>query len=210
MEKKFPPDPETATVGADERRELMALITRAQTGSRDAYRQLLTRYRPLLESSLSRFVTADTTLQEKEDLREEAERVFLNALISFDVEQDAVDFGLYAKICLRNGLISEWRSMTARRRINVIPLTQDTLIEPNESEDPSAHLMEEERFFGLYRLIRDSLSDMENQVWWLYVTGVEVKEIARRLGRSEKSVHNAIYRIRTKLRRVVSERLEDI
>lgn len=210
MKENLPPVSDMTTDLPNEHQKLMALICQAQAGSRDAYHQMLTRYRPLLESSLARFMTADMTMQEREDLREEAERVFLNALTSFDTEQDAVDFGLYAKICLRNGLISEWRSMTARRRINVVSLSQDTLPEPVETEDPSAHLMEEERFFGLYRVVRAHLSEMENQVWWLYVTGVEVKEIATRLGRSEKSVHNAIYRIRSKLRRVVSEHLDEI
>ncbi len=203
MKEQSPSIPENTIAASSDRAELTALICRAQEGSGEAYALMLTRYRPLLESSVSRFVTADMSLQDKEDLREEAERVFLNALSTYDTEQDAVDFGLYAKICLRNGLISEWRSLTARHRLNVVPLTPETLAQ-EQPEDPADHVMEEERFRGLYRVIRDNLSELENRVWWMYVTGIEVGEIARRLDKSEKSVHNAIYRIRRKLRRVVS------
>ena len=76
---------------------LRDLLLQAQAGSREAYLALHSKYRPLLESSVARFGTSEMTLQEKADMREEAERVFLGAITSYDTEQDAVDFGLYAK-----------------------------------------------------------------------------------------------------------------
>ena len=182
---------------------VIELIRQAQAGSREAYLQLLGRYRPLLEASVARFVDVDMSMQDREDLREEAERVFLNALFSYDTEQEGVDFGLYAKICLRNGLISEWRSQTARRRVTLALRPEETRVD--DSVDPAEVMEEEERFRALYFRIRDHLSELENRVWWMFVSGVEVKEIARRLQRDERSVHNAIYRIRQKLRRLLSD-----
>ena len=175
---------------------LRELILQAQAGSRESYLALCARYRPLLEASVSRFGTTEMTLQERADMREEAERVFLSAISSFDVEQDAVDFGLYAKICLRNGLISEWRHLSARRRVTTLQLTE----EEAEGEDPAARLVEDERFRQLCHIVRGHLSDFENRVWWQYVTGVSVADIAIELGRDERSIHNAVYRIRKKLR----------
>lgn len=176
---------------------LRELLVQAQSGSREAYLALCARYRPLLETSVARFGTAELTLQERADMKEEAERVFLGAITTFDVDQDAVDFGLYAKICLRNGLVSEWRRLNARRRVTPLPLSAEDVI---EGDDPGARMVEEERFRQLCRTVRGHLSDFENRVWWQYVTGVPVSEIARGLGRDERSVHNAIYRIRRKLR----------
>ena len=176
---------------------LRALLLQAQAGSRDAYLALCNKYRPLLESSVARFGASEMTLQEKADMREEAERVFLGAIISYDTEQDAVDFGLYAKICLRNGLISEWRHIHARRRMAPVSLVEEVV---PEGYDPSADMVEEERFRQLCRTVRGHLSELENRVWWQYVMGVPVADIARDLGRDERSVHNAIYRIRRKLR----------
>ncbi len=176
---------------------LRDLIRRAREGSGEAYATLRARYRPLLEAAVARFGGADLTRQEHADLADEAERVFLSALSSYDLDQVGVDFGLYAKICLRNGLVSEWRRMDVRRREVSLPLPQNGL---NEEDDPARHFEEEERFRHLVGTVRGSLSDFENRVWWRFVTGEPAAEIARHLGCDERSVHNAIYRIRRKLR----------
>jgi RNA polymerase sigma factor (sigma-70 family) len=183
---------------------LRELILQARAGSREAYLALCAKYRPLLESSVARFGPSEMTMQERADMREEAERVFLCAISSFDTEQTAVDFGLYAKICLRNGLVSEWRHLNYLRRMNALPL--DESIESigeaamTGEENPAVRMVEDENFRQLCHTVRGHLSEFENRVWWQYVTGVSVSDIARGLGRDERSVHNAIYRIRKKLR----------
>ncbi len=177
-----------------------ALVLQAQAGSRDAYLALQAKYRPLLLASLARFGDEELSRQEREDLREEAERVFLGAVSTYDTEQEAVDFGLYAKICLRNGLISEWRHMEARRRHEMLPLPEEALSGGHERTDPASLLVEEERFRQLCAAVRGYLSPFENRVWWQYVTGISVPDIANALNCEERSVHNAIYRIRRKLR----------
>ncbi len=175
------------------------LVLQAQAGSREAHLALTAKYRPLLESSVARFGASELTDQEKRDLREEAERVFLGAISSYDTEQDAVDFGLYAKICLRNGLVSEWRHLQTLRRVVSLPMEEE-LSADLTIPDPAREMEEEERFSQLCRTVREQLSDFENKVWWQYVTGISVADIAEGLGRDERSVHNAIYRIRRKLR----------
>ena len=196
--KKDHPQPELHTShGSDP--SVRALVLSAQAGSREAYLALAAKYRPLLESSVARFGLSEMSDQERRDLREEAERVFLGAISSFDTEQDAVDFGLYAKICLRTGLVSEWRHLRVRRRTPILPISEefsDVLTTP----DPAEQMMEDERFSQLCRRVRGYLSEFENRVWWQYVTGVSVADIAAGLGCDERAVHNAIYRIRKKLR----------
>ena len=194
--KELHPKPEQDTPHTPEP-ALRELLLQAQAGSREAYLALCVKYRPLLESSVARFGASEMTLQERADMKEEAERVFLGAISSFDTEQEAVDFGLYAKTCLRNGLISEWRHIHARRRVTAVPLTEEDV---TGEEDPAARMVEDERFRQLCNTVRGHLSVFENRVWWQYVTGVPVADIARDLGRDERSVHNAIYRIRRKLR----------
>ncbi len=180
---------------------VISLLERAKKGSTEACQLLRFRYRPLLEASVSRFVTDSMTLQEKQDLKEEAERIFLTAVSTYDTEQEAVDFGLYAKICLRNGLVSEMRSLYSRRRLDIVPMEQEILSE----EDPARHVAENERFLKLSSMITAHLSPFENSVWWRFVSGADVKEIARQIGKDERSIHNAIYRIRKKLRLLLSD-----
>ena len=61
-------------------------------------------------------------------------------------------------------------------------------------------LAQEEAYTELYHRIRAVLSTYENQIWWLYHSGRTAKEIAGLLKKNEKSIQNAIYRIRRKLR----------
>ncbi|MBQ9780481.1 MAG: sigma-70 family RNA polymerase sigma factor [Clostridia bacterium] len=182
--------------------ELISLLNRAREGSTEAYFVLRQRYRPLIDASVSRFTAQSMSLQEREDLREEAERVFLSAVSTYNTEQESVDFGLYAKICLRNGLVSEMRSLKARHRLGIVPLEADEI---SEAEDPASDLVEAERFHRLYQMIHRSLSPFENDVWWRFVSGISVKTIAGQVGKDERSVHNAIYRIRKKLRSLLSD-----
>ena len=186
---------------------LVRLLHEAREGSGEALMALRTRYRPLMEASVSRYTTRDMTLQEREDMREEAERIFLSAVSTYDTEQDAVDFGLYTKICLRNGLVSEMRSLSARHRLGIVPLETE---EVSEEDDPGHALMEAERFRRLYNMIHEHLSQLENTVWWMYVSGVSVRTIAERIGKDERSVHNAIYRIRKKLRVLLTDEFHEI
>lgn len=187
---------------ATEDNELVSLLVQAREGSREAYRLLRLRYRPLFDATIARFSAREMTLQEREDLKEEAERIFLTAISTYDTDQDAVDFGLYAKICLRNGLVSEMRSMRARHRLGIVPLEIEDV---HQSEDPANDLIEAESFHKLYQLIHRSLSPFENDVWWRYVSGINVKKIAEQIGKDERSVHNAIYRIRKKLRVLLAD-----
>ncbi len=190
--------------------ETRSLVIAAQNGSSDAHQALRARYRPLLEASVARFSGSDLSMQDQADLHEEAERVFLAAISTFDTEQDAVDFGLYAKICLRNGLVSEWRRMETRRRLPTVPLPEAYPLSGEEpSDDPARTLAEEERFRTLCRVVSGHLSEFENRVWWPYVTGTSVRCIAADLGCDERAVHNAIYRIRHKLRTRLTEPPQD-
>lgn len=185
---------------------LSDLLMQAKGGSDSAYEELLLKYRPLIESTVRGFVSDDTSRQEAEDLMEEAKHVFLSAITSYDLTREGIEFGLYAKICLKNGLISELRRQQHRRRLGVVSLADETdNFSDTADNDPSARLVEEEDFRQLYRRIREHLSELENRVWWMYVAGAAVADIAKTLGKDERSVHNAIYRIRTKLKRLLMQ-----
>ena len=67
-------------------------------------------------------------------------------------------------------------------------------------EDVTAGVVAEEAYMELYRRIESVLSPYESHVWWLYLSGETTGTIATRLGKDERSVQNAIYRIRKKLR----------
>ena len=185
-------------------RELSALLAHAKAGDQEIFATLLSRYSPLIESRLSRIRTANMTEQDVEDLRQEAYVSFHRALMHYDIEQHEVEFGLYAKICIDNGLYSAMRSMKHLTRAPLLPL--DAIEEhADDSTDPSEHLIEQEKLNALYAHIESALSPLENRIWRLYIVGQPTSAIAAAVGKDEKSIHNAVYRIRKKLRATLGE-----
>jgi len=181
---------------------LSNLLCAAKGGDQQAFEELLDLYAPLIDSMARQFVNTLSMAFDREDLRQEAILCFFHALMHFDEQKTAMPFGAYAKLCIRNGLISYWR---AHQKGEKTVLLEDVM--PNgtheERENPAQTLIERENFLSLYQLICKELSEYENRIWWMYLSGRTAKEIATQVGKDEKSVQNAIYRIRRKLRAVI-------
>ncbi len=179
--------------------ELLALIRQAQRGDERAFESLLERYNPLILSQVTQLGDA----ADREDLQQEAVLGFYAALCHFDAEQDKVRFGLYAKACIKNRLLSYLRR--TRKHGDVLPVDEEDTeaVTIESSDDPARRLIEEESYMALCKQVFSTLSPYENRVWWMFLSGLTAREIAEREGREEKSVQNAVYRIRNKLRRTV-------
>ena len=178
--------------------EINELILAVRNGDQQAFVSLLDQYSPLIEASVNMFCSDGTPANDKDDFRQEASVAFYNSILTYKLDQSDVEFGLYAKVCIFNALISQIR---IAKRIN--PGAQefsDNLITQEISEDPSSKLLEEERLRALFKIIRSTLSKYEYKVWELYLSGSSISDIARVLDTDSKSISNAIYRIRVKLK----------
>ncbi len=69
--------------------------------------------------------------------------------------------------------------------------------------NPEALVIDRENVDRLEMLIERELSSFEKQVLDLYLTGMGYQQIAKVLGRDDKSTDNALQRIKTKLRRAM-------
>ncbi len=179
------------------KRELLReRILRVREGDQTAFGELLEEYMPLIHAQVTCH-GAELGEYDREDLRQIASVALYRAAIAFDLAQCEVEFGLYAKICISNALVSQLRLQ--RRRV---PEVSVELVSPLEEsdEDPARRVMEEEAYTALYDRIRALLSGYENRVWSLFVAGRSAKEIAALLHKDTHSVENAVYRIRQKLR----------
>ena len=191
-----------------ERDEILSHIKKAQSGDQTSFDVLKEQYKPLITSCAIRRVIDGMNSQDKEDLFLEALVSFCRAVSSYDCELSGVEFGLYAKICIDNGLVSFVRSYTRANRGLTVSLEAhgDVPDGKSEQDDILQSLVDREKEAELVRVVRKHLSDYENRIWWLYVSGNSVAAIASEVGAtSAKSVSNAIYRIRKKLRAVIGE-----
>ncbi len=178
-------------------------IRQVKKEQQGAFEELLYIYDPLIRSFVNRLGKEAYVDQDAEDLRQELTVVLYNAILSYDCDQSEVSFGLYAKICLNNAFMTQMRSMKKRKGAELLSLESEAWINQAQiATDPSEDLIKQEEMRELYQRIEGALSPLENKVWRLYVAGCSAREIAQTLDKSEKSVDNAVFRIRQKLKRL--------
>ncbi len=176
------------------------LLRAAAEGDDEAFSRLEERYAPLIRSMSSRYASSfarwDAAAVGEQDLEQEARLALLNAVRSYDREQSEVSFGLYAKICIRNSFVSALRRLRAasRRKRTARPA-------PSAGEDPLLqYAASPDADPGLTDRIQSILSPYERRIFAQHIHGRSVKSIAASVGRPERSVSNALYRIRVKIK----------
>jgi len=180
------------------------------TGDSEAFERLCSLYGNLLESMVRRFApslgigtdpgaVSDVLGIGYEELRQDAAMFLYKAARTYVPRETGkgadVSFGLYAKICIRNGMISQvrrYRSMKKRREAE----RQRAGKLAYRTDAAEGEILAEEAM----RQIRGLLSPYEKAILPLYLAGKPPREIAALMGRTEKSVSNGIYRIKSKIR----------
>ena len=172
--------------------QLTKLILNVQSGDESSFAKLRAQYEGLLHSLVSQMI-AKLPEAEFDDLMQEATLALYHALMRFDTQQKDVTFGLYAKICIRNRLIS-----VARRYGKKSFDAQKT-----RSVDLSANERKAARrvaYRDLDQIAQTTLSSFEYAVYQLYLEGYSINEMAKQMERSPKSIDNAVYRMRKKIK----------
>ena len=178
------------------------LIVQAREGSQVAFNELLRIYEPLFRSLLTKPDIEELNAQDIEDLRQELTVIFYHSILSYEVEQSEVQFGLYAKICMTNALITQLRKLRKRKTSISLDGDDDEILSEmlGKTQSPSDEVVSRETMETLNKKIESVLSSLEKKVWQMYLTGNSVKTIAVSIGKSEKSIENAIFRLRRKLK----------
>ena len=78
----------------------------------------------------------------------------------------------------------------------------EALADPSEL-NPEELFLDKERVAYLEEIIENELSSFEKQVLDLYMTGMSYPQIAKVLGRDEKSADNALQRLKSKIRKML-------
>ena len=172
--------------------ELCAL---AADGCRDAEEELVKRYlRPVRVCARPYFLAGG----DSEDLIQEAMFGLLKAIREFDSSRDVL-FKTFAEVCIRNRIRS---AVTNASRNKYAPLNDSV---PFESPMLGVGVSLEEQYISreeeteLLACLKQQLSPLEHRVLDLFLLGLSYQEISEQMGRSIKSVDNAVQRIRRKV-----------
>jgi len=183
------------------------LCSLSASGDRSAEEELAVRYSRLVRMCARPYFLAGG---DSEDLIQEGMVGLLSAIRGYDAEKGA-SFRTYAEVCVRNRLRS---AMKAAARDKHAPLnTSVPLFDPRSDrgfdpfgygaeaygEDPEDVLIGREERQRRIEALRGQLSGFEKTVLEHYLTGLSYQEIAQRVGKSPKSVDNAVQRVRRKV-----------
>lgn len=177
------------------------LLRELQNGDKSVFSKIEEAFSPLIHSLVLKYAS-DT---DEREAMQEARLALYNSAMSYDLSQNEVSFGLYAKICISHALVSDAKK---RRKKQNSVFSLDEIEEcgthsvyfQEENSDPSQHLIDNEDAELLYKKAIFALSKYEAGVFDLYIKGFTTSQIAEALKKSEKSVSNALCRMTTKLR----------
>lgn len=169
-------------------------LTAAREGDEPALAALIARFMPMIRS-LARSAAGPGL--DFEDAVQEGLIGLFSAVQRYRPEGGA-SFSTYASVCIRNAI---WAAQRAASRKKHAPLNQSIPI-PDEQSTPGPEELAQERERRAATLYRanSALSPFEKAVLRGYLAGLSYGQIAATLGCEEKSVDNALARIRRKLR----------
>ena len=184
------------------------LLNLALSGDREAEEALVERYMRLVRSCARPLFLAGG---DSEDLIQEGMIGLLAAIRQFDFS-DGTSFRTFAEHCVRMRLYSAIKSASRLKHlplnngVSLEQLSEDSPMQLSAIPDallcnPEELVLARERTEELYSELAQCLSRMEKQVLSLYREGYSYREIAAHLGKEEKSIDNAVQRIRRKLAR---------
>ncbi len=175
--------------------------------SADALDALISRYTRLVRvCARPMFLTG----ADHEDLVQEGMIGLLYAIRSFN-GTSGVPFGAYASVCIRRKMISAIRAASAQKHaplndsVSLHTFSFDDTVLGSSREDPESAILNRETFREIITALHEKLSASERDVLRLYLDGLSYSEIASRLSKPQKSVDNAVQRIRRKVEQIYGE-----
>ena len=169
------------------------LVSRVKVGDSEAFSKLVELYMPMLSKLVSGFASS---FVRSDEAFCEACVAFYRAAMSYNLGQNKVTFGLYARICVYRRLC-DLVGKEMRREEFFSDLDIDSLAVTNGIE---SRLVGKEMMANALRKIKTILSKYEYDVFMLYLHGFSTAAIAQRLDKSAKSVDNAKARCFKRLR----------
>lgn len=193
------------------------LLIRLRDGEGGITDYIMDKYKNLVKSKAKSMYILGA---DNDDLIQEGMIGLFKAVRDYDSGRDA-SFSTFADLCVSRQM---YTAVQASRRQKHIPLntyislygTAGTDHDGEEEElvnvlaarslqSPEEVVIDKENVDRLEKTIEKELSNFEKQVLDLYMTGMGYQQIAKVLGKDDKSTDNALQRIKTKLKKVISK-----
>lgn len=188
------------------------LIVRLRDGEEQITDYIMDKYKNLVRSKAGSMYILGA---DRDDLIQEGMIGLFKAIRDYDSGRDA-SFFTFAELCISRQMYS---AVQAAGRMKHIPLNSYISLygsaEQGEDEgvvlgilanqglNPEDLVIDKENVEFLEKRMEQELSSFEKQVLDLHITGMSYSQIAKVLGKDEKSTDNALQRIRSKIRKML-------
>ena len=155
---------------------------------------------------------------ENEDLIQEGMIGLIKSVRDFDVTQKT-SFSSFAELCVSRQMYSAIEASNRKKHLplnSYVSLYEDSeqvgegrslplidTIESSKENDPEVLYFGKEYTEAFAEQLKELLSPLENHVLYLHLMGTDYRTIAELLGKSPKSVDNALQRIKTKAQKIL-------
>lgn len=191
-----------------------ALIDRLRDGENSIIDYIMDKYKHLVRSKAKSMyiLGADT-----EDLIQEGMIGLFKAVRDYDCGRDA-SFYTFAELCISRQMYTAVQASQRKKHWplnSYVSLNSDNkeqegertglseILSTGQGGDPETLFLDKERMEYLEGQIEKELSSFEKQVLDLYLTGMTYSQIAKVLGRDEKSTDNALQRVKSKIKKIL-------
>ena len=190
--------------------ELIELLRDGETAVTD---YIMDKYKYLVRSKAQAMyiLGADT-----EDLIQEGMIGLFKAVRDYDCGRDA-SFFTFADLCIsrqmytavqashrkKHAPLNTYISLYGERKENSEGAVLQEILSAGQGSDPESLFLDKERMEYLESEIQKELSTLEKQVLDLYLTGMTYSQIAKVLGKAEKSTDNALQRVKAKMKKIL-------
>ena len=190
-----------------------SLIERLRDGENTIEDYIMNKYKYLVRSKAQSMyiLGADT-----EDLIQEGMIGLFKAVRDYDCGRDA-SFYTFAELCISRQM---YTAVQASQRKKHAPLNTyislygeqkekgegaplEEILSSGAGSNPETLFLDKERMEYLEGEIDKELSTFEKQVLDLYLTGMSYSQIAKVLGKEEKSTDNALQRVKVKIKKIL-------
>lgn len=191
------------------------LILRLRDGEEAIMDYIMNKYKNLVRKHARNMYILGA---EEQDLIQEGMIGLFRAIKDYDSGRDA-NFFTFADLCISRKM---YNAIEAAQREKHTPLNnyvslytsndEDSkdgktmlmdLLSAGEISNPENLLIDRENVERIENLVAQELSSFEKQVFDLYITGMKYTQIAKVLGKDEKSTDNALQRIKSKLKKAI-------
>ena len=177
------------------------LLLVARDGDSSAFEQIAKNYENVINAIALSF---NVPASDRDDLRQEGLIALYRAVLRYDKSMSG--FSTFASVCIKRAMLTFIRDHVSKVGRDGSTGTEisldesfDDILADDEALCPEEQYISRETVKNLRNHAMKQLSDFEKCIFLMYLEEMTSTEIAESMGRSKKSVDNALCRIRKKL-----------